>query len=255
MLEKWLAIPGYEGYYEASNLGRIRRLDRIVEVKGSLGRKGYKRFIKGRNLSQEQNKVGYLSVQLCKNNVPKRFDTHQLIAITWLKFIPKKGLCINHIDGNKKNNCVDNLEILTHKENILHAFKIGIIQKKFKHPLTVLTKEQGMEILYLKKDLRLSYKNIADLYHCSVTAIKNVLSWLGSNPSELSSYSDNRIFYKNAKRKISLSEWVDIFNQIEKGCSYCSLARAYNVTPQAIRQMYLKKGSLLKQIYLERSNK
>lgn len=114
-MEEWRNVPGYERFYQISNLGRLRSLDRI-----SCGKK----YI-GKMLANTLDSKGYLFNCLCKDFVKKQFRRHQLVA---LAFIPNddKQLEINHIDGNKLNNMVGNLEWITHKENGLHAWKTGL---------------------------------------------------------------------------------------------------------------------------------
>jgi len=68
---------------------------------------------------------GYLRVSLCRNGMSKYFDIHRLVAKTYITN-PENKPCVNHIDGNKKNNITDNLEWVTHKENSKHAHRNGL---------------------------------------------------------------------------------------------------------------------------------
>lgn len=110
MDEIWKNIKGYEGLYQASSLGRIRSLDRVVPYKGG------RRFYSGKILLPRDNKKGYLFLCLCKNNVVKRFYVHKVIAETFLDN-PLNLTEVNHKDECKNNNTVDNLEFCTHKYN------------------------------------------------------------------------------------------------------------------------------------------
>ena len=103
--EIWRDVVGYEGLYEVSNLGRIRRGERIKKPHVDHG--------------------GYLTVWLSEHSKMKCLKVHRIVA---LAFIPnhESKRTVNHIDGNKQNNCVDNLEWATHSENISHANKTGI---------------------------------------------------------------------------------------------------------------------------------
>lgn len=114
MQEIWKDIKGYEGYYQASNLGRIRSVDRYVKNKNGYNKR------RGLILSQSEDKDGYPCVVLCKNTNRKTCIVHRLIAIT---FFDKDSstLEVNHIDFNKKNNNINNLELITREENIIHA--------------------------------------------------------------------------------------------------------------------------------------
>ena len=104
MEEIWKSIPGFEGYYEASNLGRIRSLDR--KMVSSLG----KEYIKPGRIRKlvycDSN--GYYYVVLC-GKVKKTCIVHRLIALTFLEN-PNGFECVNHKNENKLDNRVENLE-------------------------------------------------------------------------------------------------------------------------------------------------
>ena len=104
-MEQWKDIPGYEGLYQVSTLGRIK------------GNRGIK--------SLRIDKGGYLTVWLCKCSAQKNYKAHRLVAIAFIPN-PENKATVNHIDGNKQNNCVENLEWATHSENINHANRTGL---------------------------------------------------------------------------------------------------------------------------------
>lgn len=113
-MEIWKSVVGYEGSYEVSNLGRVRSLDRVL-----VNTLGISRRAKGRILKQQSCSNVYLFVCLGKNN-PKLL--HRLVAISFLpneKNLPQ----VNHIDGDKTNNCVSNLEWVSCSENHKHSYK------------------------------------------------------------------------------------------------------------------------------------
>jgi hypothetical protein len=107
--EIWKDIPGYEGYYQASDLGRIRSLDRMMyppHTKETLR--------KGKIISPSINPKGYNIIGLYKDGKGKYTSVHRLITTTVLG---KSDLHIDHIDGNKINNRLDNLRYCTVREN------------------------------------------------------------------------------------------------------------------------------------------
>ena len=113
-IEIWKDIPGYEGLYQVSNLGNVKSLDRIVFNKGN---KSLQK-IKGKNLSKGTSKEKYFKVNLSKEGKLKSFTVHHLVAITFLGHIPSHNkLVVNHIDFNRRNNNIKNLEIITIREN------------------------------------------------------------------------------------------------------------------------------------------
>ena len=108
--EIWKDIEGYEGYYKISNFGRIRSMDRVTSNGRSL---------KGK-LAKLQKTKGYTSLTLHKDSKRKRFLVSRLVAIHFLEN-PMNKKEVNHIDENKDNNHVDNLEWCTPKENANHG--------------------------------------------------------------------------------------------------------------------------------------
>lgn len=112
MNELWKDVDGYEGLYQISNYGNIRR---ILDTNRSLDRM----------LKIQHHSNGYQSIVLYKNNKGTNKLIHRLVAIA---FIQNTNKCseVNHIDGNKDNNHVDNLEWCTSSENKKHAYQTGL---------------------------------------------------------------------------------------------------------------------------------
>jgi hypothetical protein len=114
--EIWKPIPGHDGY-EASNRQRIRSTDKVVGHNyGGVAIK------KGKVLSQHINSNGYKAVGLCSGSLIKTCLSHRLIAFAWIPN-PENKATINHKDGDKLNNSIDNLEWATQAENIQHAWR------------------------------------------------------------------------------------------------------------------------------------
>lgn len=118
--EIWKDIPGYEGMYQASTLGRIRSVDRIVMKRHPSGRMVEGRF-KGKVLKLTPTPYGYLCCNVCREGEkPHREQAHRLVAMTFVDGY-FEGADVNHIDENKQNNRVENLEWCTRKQNINHG--------------------------------------------------------------------------------------------------------------------------------------
>ena len=119
--ELWLAVKGFEGLYEVSDLGRVRSLDRTTKTRGD-----GKRISKGRVLKFKTDKYGYYCVCLRKNLKNHHKTVHRLIAEVFVENKENKPQ-VNHIDGNKLNNHYSNLEWCTTQENTEHAKVNGLI--------------------------------------------------------------------------------------------------------------------------------
>lgn len=111
--EIWKEIPGYEGFYEVSNLGRVKSMDRVVKHP-----RGGPKLIKGSIRKNGKHKHGYPQVILSKYSIRKIFQIHQLVAITFLNHI-RNGyeLVVDHIDNDPSNNRLNNLQVITQREN------------------------------------------------------------------------------------------------------------------------------------------
>ena len=120
MKELWKDIPGYESHYQVSNLGRIRSLDRVIAQKN-----GVIKNLKGLVKSPVLNDNGYFTINLYKSGKAKCVKIHREIAIAFIERDSKYN-CVNHKDGVKTNNSIDNLEWCNHSENNQHAFDIGL---------------------------------------------------------------------------------------------------------------------------------
>ena len=112
-MEEWKDIIGYEGYYQVSSKGNVRSLDRTL-----INANGVKSSVKGKEIYKSLVGAGYYQVKLYKDGKKSNKYVHQLVANAFISN-PKNCSEINHIDYNKENNCVENLEWCTHIENII----------------------------------------------------------------------------------------------------------------------------------------
>ena len=111
--EMWKSIETHP-QYEVSNLGRIKKVN------------GKRRYNNGYVRKPTKNSRGYLHV--CFSRYPKNpisFTVHHLVTSAFLGQCPD-GFYVNHVDGNKQNNRVDNLEYVTPSQNLTHAYRIGL---------------------------------------------------------------------------------------------------------------------------------
>lgn len=116
MTEIFKPVIGYDGIYEISNFGKVK----------SLARKGKGSRNTDIILSPGMGGSGYYFVYLCKNGTNKMFMIHRLVAINFLDN-PENKREVNHINGIKTDNRLENLEWVTPSENILHGIRLGIM--------------------------------------------------------------------------------------------------------------------------------
>ena len=115
MPELWQPIEGYEGFYEVSDHGRVRSLDRTVRCKGG------HRTIRGRVLHPGTDKDGYKKVDLSSHGIVK---THRIARLVAKAFVDgDTSLTVNHKDLNRANNAASNLEWVTAADNIKHSYQ------------------------------------------------------------------------------------------------------------------------------------
>jgi hypothetical protein len=119
--EVWKDVVGFEGYYQVSNRGRVKSLSRYI----SNGR-GSQVFMEGRIRKIHVTTTGYYIVNLKKFGVQVSKKVHQLVAIAFLGHIPcGHRVVVDHIDGNPLNNYVENLQLISNRENTSRSKKKG----------------------------------------------------------------------------------------------------------------------------------
>ncbi len=169
--EVWKDVKNYEGLYQVSNLGRVKSLDRMVKHSS----KNRKIFIqKGRDLKPSINSNGYKQFRLSWENKSKTFLAHKLVAQSFLNHITDgtNKLVVDHIDNDKLNNNVINLQIITNRENCSK-------DKKGKHSSLIgVTKLNNMFIaqIYIKgKNKYLgSFKKEIDAHNEYIKELNNI---------------------------------------------------------------------------------
>ncbi len=161
MQENWLPILGYEGFYEVSDCGRVRR------VKGGRG------SVAGRILTCKVAPNGYQHVDLSIRDKKTRFLIHRLVATAFIG-VPEFGAEVNHKDGCKTNNKIENLEWVTRGQNLSHAYRTSLKKhhdvRGANNPRARLTDAQVEEIRGLKG--KLGQRAIAKRYNVSRTTIQ-----------------------------------------------------------------------------------
>jgi hypothetical protein len=142
--EEWRTAPGLEGWYEVSNLGRVKRV-RFVRRHGE----------RGLPLKPQIDRSGYLAVMVRIGLRQTSRRVHPMVAHAFLG-TPLPMREVNHIDGDKTHACASNLEWVTRSENLRHAYRLGLITPSngVTHWKSKLTEAQVLEIRALRGQMR-----------------------------------------------------------------------------------------------------
>lgn len=134
MTEVWKDIPSYEGIYQVSNKGRVRTVEgKTTESTRHGTRHWHSRILKTKDTWAKKHTVwcGW-RVTLWKDKKPKDYLVHRLEACAFLGYPLDSDLTVNHKDGNRRNNDIGNLEMITREENIRHGYDLGLYSNTMK---------------------------------------------------------------------------------------------------------------------------
>lgn len=168
-MENWKWIEKYEGFYEISDQGNIRSVDRVVKCgKGT-------RLWKGILRKLAYDKDGYFITALCKKSKREMVKVHRLVAQAFIPNIDKKPV-VNHINGIKNDNRVENLEWCTSSENTNHAMRIGTLKIKGEDSYASKLKEEDIEVIFkLRYEDGWTLEKIANNYNVGYKAIHKIV--------------------------------------------------------------------------------
>lgn len=166
MVERWLPVVGWEGTYEVSDLGRIRR---IAAGRGAVA---------GRVMGQPLTN-GYPAVKLRLNGREGRHLVHRLVAVAFLGPEPFAGAQVNHKDGRRDNNRADNLEWVSCSDNHVHAYRVlgraAVSVKGSRAGRAKLSEEQVLEIRRRYTAGEGSQQTIADDFGVSQSLVTRIV--------------------------------------------------------------------------------
>ncbi len=146
-MEIWKEIDGFNGKYWVSNLARVKKVIGDMEKIYAISTKT----------------KGYTTIRLDN----KIYSLHRIVAKAFVEKTDDIKSEVNHIDGNKKNNIADNLEWVSHYENLKHAFDSGLVFR--------LSDDRRNEVRDLHKTGKYSYRKLAYLFNVSLGTIQSIL--------------------------------------------------------------------------------
>lgn len=164
MAGEWRAVVGYEGVYEVSERGDVRRIGRARGTR-----------VGGRLLTAAPNIAGYPRVTLSKGGKKRRVFVHVIVALAYIGPCPE-GKEVNHKDRDRANPIASNLEYLTHGENERHKYASGVVPKRGEDKPHKLTTSDIVAIRASKD----TFRALADRYgvcHKTIGEIKHRRKW------------------------------------------------------------------------------
>ena len=168
MIEQWRDVVGYEGYYQVSNTGRVKRVKTTTSTKA------------GHILSPDIAHNRYLRVTLCKSNKPKKHPVHRLVLAAFIGPPPSPIHQCNHANGNRADNRLENLSWVTPSENQHHSFKV--LGRRSSGPkgercsLSKLVTEQVIEIRRLHAIGKLTALELATIFGVARRTIYSIVN-------------------------------------------------------------------------------
>src|SRR5690625_4481364 len=168
MKEIWRDIPGHSGYYQVSDLGKVRSFKKRGAAKGKLKVP----FL----LKPSKNNKGYLRVRLWANHKYERHFIHRLVAMIFIP-IPEGKHVVNHKNRNREDNKVSKLEWCTYHENVRHAVQTGLMTEQIGsgNHASRLTESDVIMIRRLYKTTNLSQKEVADKFGVSQMSVSKII--------------------------------------------------------------------------------
>ena len=222
MNEIWKDIEGYEGTYQVSNTGKVKRIKTLIKCKN-----GHNFTLKEHYIYLNDKGGNYLTVNLNKENKTKRFYVHRLVAKAFIENVNNKSE-VNHIDGNKHNNKVKNLEWVTRSENLKHAWDNELFDREKRRNIARIIALNNRNIYKVyrynvkTKEIK-EYEKIQDTFsefeRTSVySSIKNGKQYKGYIFSKNKDFSkfENEIPFAGKNIKINETKAIRLSRFIEK---------------------------------------
>lgn len=171
-IEEWRPVANYEGYYEVSDQGRVRALERLVPRVYSDGRsEPFTR--KSRDVQSFHDRCGYSRVELSRCGLPRKWFVHRLVLVAFVGVCPA-GLQCRHLDGDPSNNRLSNLQWGSATENAADRVRHGTAPRGERHQNARLTASAVADIRARAKSVTVS--RLAREYGVSRTTVRRAAS-------------------------------------------------------------------------------
>lgn len=220
----WKEVKGYEGYYEISSNGIVRNIKT------------------GRRLKPDLHKEGYDRVTLSKDGVSKHLFNHRLVAISFLPNEENHPV-VNHIDGNRQNNAVENLEWCSHKHNAQHAIKLGLKTIKTGEDCSYakLSNDIASEII---KDIKSGkkYAEISEEREISQATISMIKTGKRWNTEAIKVSKGSMQGSANPSSKLTEDDVREIFELLKQGIPQNEIGERYGVVKGLISDIARRKS-------------
>jgi hypothetical protein len=170
--EEFRSIPGYEGYYEVSNFGNVKSLEREILINGK-----YPSTVKERIFKLSLETRGYYVVHFNKNGKSKNMKIHVLVAMAFLGHVPDgtMKIVVDHIDNNPLNNHVSNLQLISNRENLSKDKKNGSSKytgvlwskatNKWRSEIRINGKKKHLGLFISEEEAHEAYQKALKIYH------------------------------------------------------------------------------------------
>ena len=214
MKEIWKKLDFLEGRYEVSNLGNCRHTGSLINRKiyyGSSTKKG--------------DRPGKVTIRI--NSKEHQFSIHRLVAIAFLEN-PNNLPQINHIDGSRKNNKVDNLEWCDQSYNIKHAYNTGLKVM----PLRKLS-HKDLEVIYTLLEREYSFENIAKMFSVDASVISDIVNSKTYTREGIDFSKFSKSYYTNKARQ-DIKTIQELYKKLK---SSNKIGELYNVSGRFIRRL------------------
>lgn len=229
--EQWKDIPGYEGYYQASNHGRVRSVDRVTRAKlnGT-------RVTRGRMSNYKMRPSGHHAVSLSVEGKASWVFVHRLIYMAFMGPIPD-GHDVHHINEIKTDNHVGNLVAMSHSDHMTYhstSEKCPVRGERNSH--NVLSREQVLEVVGLLDNSTLSQQEIAERYGVNARTVNCIntgtsWNWLTSRRSMPT------ISRRSRNLKLTDEDVASIKARVESGIHKRTVAQEYSVSEGHINRI------------------